>query len=470
MNLTARQCAQPDLLSVVRGAVDRAGIDPAGAAARDHRVRGPRRLRGEPRGPRGAPRPRPVPRDRRLRRRALLARGAAAAPGRRRHGRPLAHRRPRPRRGRRRDARRHRRPRARARPGDRGGGRSRSSARSTGCARWAATPARASSSPARARPTRSSGLLGAACQLAIAARHRRSRPRPQRPDPAPAASRDADDAPRLFELASDPDVTRWFSWGPYSVQAEAEAYLDRLPGQRAKGEQLDLVAEHHEDGVIGITGPVGVLAARPPRDRRHVVRPAVVGDGRQPRVQGAPLPPRLRAPRPGPHRLLRERRARPLAARAGGRRLPPRGRPARLAPPRRPPARRRHRRDAARGLGAGPAARRAGEGRGRAASGVRAALIALLGVLAPAPDLGPREQEGEHDRPDVLDALEDPAQPVRRVDRGDVDVRQREARQRQARQVDVRQREPRTPRAPAALRRRSARRPSPGRPIVWIAV
>jgi diguanylate cyclase (GGDEF)-like protein len=30
VNLTARQCAQPDLLSVVRGAVDRAGIDPSG--------------------------------------------------------------------------------------------------------------------------------------------------------------------------------------------------------------------------------------------------------------------------------------------------------------------------------------------------------------------------------------------------------------------------------------------------------
>jgi diguanylate cyclase (GGDEF)-like protein len=30
VNLTARQCAQPDLLSVVRGAVDRSGIDPSG--------------------------------------------------------------------------------------------------------------------------------------------------------------------------------------------------------------------------------------------------------------------------------------------------------------------------------------------------------------------------------------------------------------------------------------------------------
>jgi EAL domain-containing protein (putative c-di-GMP-specific phosphodiesterase class I) len=30
VNLTARECAQPDLLSIVRGAVDRSGIDPSG--------------------------------------------------------------------------------------------------------------------------------------------------------------------------------------------------------------------------------------------------------------------------------------------------------------------------------------------------------------------------------------------------------------------------------------------------------
>ena len=51
------------------------------------------------------------------------------------------------------------------------------------------------------------------------------------------------------------------------MQAEAEAYLDRLPGQRADGEQLDLVQEHHEDGVIGITG----LSEFSRRDRRAIV-------------------------------------------------------------------------------------------------------------------------------------------------------------------------------------------------------
>jgi ribosomal-protein-alanine N-acetyltransferase len=51
------------------------------------------------------------------------------------------------------------------------------------------------------------------------------------------------------------------------VQAEAEAYLDRLSGQRAEGEQLDLVQEHHADGVIGITG----LSEFSRRDRRAIV-------------------------------------------------------------------------------------------------------------------------------------------------------------------------------------------------------
>jgi ribosomal-protein-alanine N-acetyltransferase len=76
-----------------------------------------------------------------------------------------------------------------------------------------------------------------------------------------------EDAPALFALASDPEVTRWFSWGPYAMEAEARAYLQRLPGQRDRGEQLDLVQEHREEGVVGITG----LSELSARDRRAVV-------------------------------------------------------------------------------------------------------------------------------------------------------------------------------------------------------
>ncbi|MBJ7330171.1 MAG: GNAT family N-acetyltransferase [Solirubrobacteraceae bacterium] len=75
------------------------------------------------------------------------------------------------------------------------------------------------------------------------------------------------DAAALYALASDPDVTRWFSWGPYTAEAQARAYLERLPGQRRRGEQLDLVQEHREHGVIGITG----LSEFSLRDRRALV-------------------------------------------------------------------------------------------------------------------------------------------------------------------------------------------------------
>ena len=75
------------------------------------------------------------------------------------------------------------------------------------------------------------------------------------------------DAAALFAQASDPEVTRWFSWGPYASEAEARAYLSRLAPQRARGEHLDLVIEHLEAGPIGITG-LGELAVR---DRRAVI-------------------------------------------------------------------------------------------------------------------------------------------------------------------------------------------------------
>lgn len=76
-----------------------------------------------------------------------------------------------------------------------------------------------------------------------------------------------DDAGALFGLASDPEVTRWFSWGPYSEPAEAEAYLARLPAQRERGTQLDLLQIDAAHGPIGITG----LSEFSYRDRRAMV-------------------------------------------------------------------------------------------------------------------------------------------------------------------------------------------------------
>lgn len=75
------------------------------------------------------------------------------------------------------------------------------------------------------------------------------------------------DAPRLFELARDPAVTRFFSWGPYERVEQAEAYIAGLPAKREAGTLLDFVMEHEQDGVIGVTG----LSELSLRDRRAVV-------------------------------------------------------------------------------------------------------------------------------------------------------------------------------------------------------
>ncbi len=75
------------------------------------------------------------------------------------------------------------------------------------------------------------------------------------------------DAAALFALGRDPEVTRFFSWGPYREQSEADAYIARLPAERAEGRHLDFVVVHREDGPIGVTG----LGEWSRRDRRAVV-------------------------------------------------------------------------------------------------------------------------------------------------------------------------------------------------------
>ena len=76
-----------------------------------------------------------------------------------------------------------------------------------------------------------------------------------------------DDAPQLFDLASDPAVTRFFSWGPYRRMAEPEAYISGLAVKRERGELLDFLVVHREDGPVGVTG----LSELSRRDRRATV-------------------------------------------------------------------------------------------------------------------------------------------------------------------------------------------------------
>src|SRR3954471_5877671 len=78
---------------------------------------------------------------------------------------------------------------------------------------------------------------------------------------------DVSDAPALFRLASDPEVTRFFSWGPYRHEEEARAYLERLPDQRACGDHLDLAVVRRDEGPIGVTG----LSEISRRDRRGMI-------------------------------------------------------------------------------------------------------------------------------------------------------------------------------------------------------
>jgi ribosomal-protein-alanine N-acetyltransferase len=75
-----------------------------------------------------------------------------------------------------------------------------------------------------------------------------------------------EDAPALFELGSDPDVTRFFSWAPYRDESQARDFIASLDRQRESGERLELGIVR--DGqLIGITG----LSDFSHRDRRAVV-------------------------------------------------------------------------------------------------------------------------------------------------------------------------------------------------------
>jgi [ribosomal protein S5]-alanine N-acetyltransferase len=77
----------------------------------------------------------------------------------------------------------------------------------------------------------------------------------------------AEDAGALYELASDPLVTRWFSWGPYTDPEQPRAYIDGLAAKREAGTLLDFLIVHAEHGPVGVTG----LSELSARDRRATV-------------------------------------------------------------------------------------------------------------------------------------------------------------------------------------------------------
>jgi ribosomal-protein-alanine N-acetyltransferase len=74
-------------------------------------------------------------------------------------------------------------------------------------------------------------------------------------------------APALFELGRNPDVSRFFSWGPYQSPSEASAFIGSLDRQRDAGERLELGIFAKEGELLGITG----LSEFSRRDRRAVL-------------------------------------------------------------------------------------------------------------------------------------------------------------------------------------------------------
>ena len=75
------------------------------------------------------------------------------------------------------------------------------------------------------------------------------------------------DADALFELGRDPEVSKFFSWGPYSDRSEAAAFIERMAEQRESGDRLEFVIADEDDRPLGITG----LSEFSKRDRRAVV-------------------------------------------------------------------------------------------------------------------------------------------------------------------------------------------------------
>lgn len=75
------------------------------------------------------------------------------------------------------------------------------------------------------------------------------------------------DAAALFELAADGEVTRFFSWGPYTSEREPAAYIEELGASRARGEKLEFLIVGADGAPIGVTG----LSEFSRRDRRAVI-------------------------------------------------------------------------------------------------------------------------------------------------------------------------------------------------------
>jgi ribosomal-protein-alanine N-acetyltransferase len=76
-----------------------------------------------------------------------------------------------------------------------------------------------------------------------------------------------DHAPALYELGRNPEVSRFFSWKPYTAADEASAFITSLARQRETGARLELGIFGEDDELLGITG----FSEFSRRDRRAVL-------------------------------------------------------------------------------------------------------------------------------------------------------------------------------------------------------
>jgi [ribosomal protein S5]-alanine N-acetyltransferase len=74
-------------------------------------------------------------------------------------------------------------------------------------------------------------------------------------------------ATALYELARNPEVSRFFSWTPYAAVDEALGFIDSLTRQREAGERLELGIFDDDGALLGITG----FSEFSRRDRRAVL-------------------------------------------------------------------------------------------------------------------------------------------------------------------------------------------------------
>lgn len=75
------------------------------------------------------------------------------------------------------------------------------------------------------------------------------------------------DAERMYELASDPEVVRHFSWGPYTSPEEPLPWIEDAERRRETTEWLEFAIADEDDRLIGITGLTDFVA----RDRRATI-------------------------------------------------------------------------------------------------------------------------------------------------------------------------------------------------------